>query len=210
MGKVSKILIPTIYIGVIAVMIVSTVLVLSGIQSYLVELPTYQYTLDGVFDENVVPVSTTPVAETIIKPYNSDKVNIGKYFYDYESDESKQEDALIEYEGIYMQNNGVDYVSDDKFDVMTILPGEVISIEDNEVYGKVITVKHNDNLKSVYSNVKDILVSVGYSASQGEIIASSDKSKIDENNAMLHFEVYYKDNPIDPESLYTLSVSELQ
>ena len=211
MGKVSRILIPTVYIGVIAVMIMSTILVLSGIQSYLIDLPIYQYTLDGVFNENVVPVSTVPVVETIIKPYNSDKVNIGKYFYDFESDESKQEESLIEYEGTYMQNNGVDYVSDDKFDVMAILAGEVISIEDNEVYGKVVTIKHNDNLKSVYSNVKDVLVSVGYSAAQGEIIASSDKPKINtKNNSMLHFEVYYKNEPVDPESLYTLSVSEFQ
>ena len=211
MGKVSRILIPTVYIGVIAVMIMSTILVLSGIQSYLIDLPIYQYTLDGVFNENVVPVSTVPVVETIIKPYNSDKVNIGKYFYDFESDESKQEESLIEYEGTYMQNNGVDYVSDDKFDVMAILAGEVISIEDYEVYGKVVTIKHNDNLKSVYSNVKDVLVSVGYSAAQGEIIASSDKPKINtKNNSMLHFEVYYKNEPVDPESLYTLSVSEFQ
>lgn len=211
MGKVSKILIPTIYLGVIGVMIMSVVLVLSGIRSYLVELPTYQYTLDGVFNETVVPVSTAPVIETIIKPYNSDKVSIGRYFYDFESDENKQVDSLIEYEGTYLQNNGVDYVSDDKFDVMAILAGEVISIEDSDVYGKVITIKHNENLKSVYSNVKDVLVSVGYSAAQGEIIASSDKPKInDKNNSMLHFEVYYKNEPVDPESLYTLSVSEFQ
>lgn len=211
MGKISKILIPTIYLGVIAVMVMSVVLVLSGIQSYLTERPVYQYTLDGVFNETYVPVSTAPVVETIIKPYNSDKVNVGRYFYDFESEDDKQVESLIEYEGIYMQNNGVDYVSDDKFDVMSILAGEVISIEDNEVYGKVITIKHNENLKSVYSNVKDILVSVGYTASQGEIIASSDKPKIDnKNNSMLHFEVYYKDKPVDPESLYTLSVSEFQ
>ena len=72
-------------------------------------------------------------------------------------------------------------------------------------------VKHNDNLISVYSNIKDVLVSVGYTASQGEIIASSDKSKIDNgDNSMLHFEIYYKGNAVDPESLYTMSVSELQ
>ena len=89
--------------------------------------------------------------------------------------------------------------------------GEVESIEDNEIYGKIVTIKHNDNFKSVYSNVKDILVTVGYKVSQGEIIAASNSSKIDKEHAsLLHFEVYYKGEAIDPENLYTLSVSELE
>ena len=41
MKKVSKILLPTIYLGVIGVMVVSVVLVLSGVQSYLNEYPNY-------------------------------------------------------------------------------------------------------------------------------------------------------------------------
>lgn len=212
MGKVSKFLLPTIYIGIIGVMVMSVVLVLSGIQSFLNESPLYQYTLDGVFSENIVPVvKEQNNVEAVIRPYLSDKVKVGRYFYDYESDNTKQEQSLILYGDTYMQNNGVDYVSNDKFDVVSILKGEVISIEDSEIYGKILKIKHNDNLISVYSNIKDVLVTVGYTASQGEIIASSDKSKIDNgDNSMLHFEIYYKGNAVDPESLYTMSVSELQ
>ncbi len=212
MGKVSKFLLPTIYIGIIGVMVMSVVLVLSGIQSFLNESPLYQYTLDGVFSENIIPVvKEQNNIEAVIRPYLSDKVKVGRYFYDYESDNTKQEQSLILYGDTYMQNDGVDYVSSDKFDVVSILKGEVISIEDSEIYGKILKIKHNDNLISVYSNIKDVLVSVGYTASQGEIIASSDKSKIDNgDNSMLHFEIYYKGNAVDPESLYTMSVSELQ
>ena len=213
MKKVSKILLPTIYLVVIGVMVVSVVLVLSGVQSYLNEYPNYQYTLDGVFSEYIVPVVALEQSnpDTIIKPYISENVKIGRYFYDFESDANKQIDSLILYEGTYMQNNGVDYVENEPFDVVAILPGEVISVEDNEVYGKVITIKHNDNLKSVYSNVTDVLVSVGYQVSIGEVIAASNKPKINSDYAeMLHFEVYYKENPVDPESLYTLSVSNFQ
>ena len=213
MKKVSKLLLPTVYLGVIGVMIVSVVLVISGVQSYLAEEPIYQYTLDGVFNEYVVPVGYLEKNnyDTIIKPYINDNVKIGRYFYDFESDEKKQEDSLIEYEGTYMQNNGVDYVNKESFDVVSILPGEIVSIEDNEIYGKIITIKHNENLKSVYSNVTDVLVSVGYNVSQGEIMAVSNKPKIKSDyESMLHFEVYYKGNPVDPESLYTLSVVNFQ
>ena len=84
-------------------------------------------------------------------------------------------------------------------------------IEDNAIYGKVITIKHNDNLKTVYSNVTNVLVSVGYHTSAGEIIATTSKSNIDDNNiSMLHFEVIYNNQFLDPESIYTLNVSELQ
>ena len=213
MSKVSKVLIPTIYLGVIGVMVISVILVISGVKSYLYEPSVSQWTIDGVFDKNTTPVSkTTTNVETIIKPYITDTVSVGKYFYDFESkDEKKQQESLIVYGGTYMQNNGVDYVDQESFEVVSILPGEVMSIEDNDVYGKVITIKHNENLTSVYSNVKDVLVSVGYWASQGEIIAKADTSKLDnKEESMLHFEVHYKNSPLDPESLYTLSVSELQ
>ncbi len=212
MGKISKILLPTMYVGIISVMIISVVLVLSGIQTFLNETPAYQYTLDNVFEGNVMPVvKQEPTYESIIKPYLTDNVKVGRYFYDFESDEKKQEESLILYGDTYMQNTGVDYVCKDKYDVVAVLAGEVVSIEDSEIYGKILTIKHNDNLKTVYSNITSVLVSVGYYAHQGEIIASSQKSKLDNNDDyMLHFEVYYKDNPIDPEGIYTLSVSEFQ
>ncbi len=193
MKKFSKLLLPTIYLGVIGVMVVSVTLVLAGIQSYLNEYPVYQYTLDGVFDEYVVPVSALEKnnPEKIIKPYVDEKVKVGKYFYDFESEPNKQIDSLILYEGTYMQNTGVDYGADEAFDVVAILPGEVVSIEDNDVYGKVITIKHSNNLKSVYANVTDVLVSVGYQVSIGEVIATSNKPKIKSDyKSMLHFEIY--------------------
>ena len=91
------------------------------------------------------------------------------------------------------------------------IDGEVIKIEDSNIYGKVLTIKHNNNLVSVYSNIKDILVSVGYKVTTGEIIASSNKSIYENNNkSLLHFEMYYNDKTINPESVYTLSVSELE
>ena len=36
------------------------------------------------------------------------------------------------------------------------------------------------------------------------------KSDISNNNSMLHFEILYKGEYIDPENLYTIKVSEIQ
>lgn len=210
MKKYSKIIIPSIYVGVIGVMVVSCLLVVSGVKNFISERKDYDYTLDKVFVKDTIPVSKNE-SNMIIKPYTNDKVKVYSYFYDFESDTKKQLNSLIYYENTYMQNNGVDYSNEEDFDVVSILDGEVISIEDNAIYGKVVTIKHNDNLKSVYSNVKDVLVNVGYKISQGEIFASTTSYKVDTNvKSLLHFEVYYKDNVIDPENLYTMSVSDLK
>ena len=210
MKKYSKIIIPSIYVGVIGVMVVSCLLVVSGVKNFLNERKDYDYTLDKVFIKDTIPVSKNE-NNMIIKPYTNDKVKVYSYFYEFEGDTKKQLDSLIYYENTYMQNNGVDYSNDEEFDVVSILDGEVVSIEDNAIYGKVVTIKHNDNLKSVYSNVKNVLVNVGYKISQGEIFASSDTYKVDTKvKSLLHFEVYYKDNAIDPENLYTMSVSDLK
>lgn len=210
MKKYSKIIVPSIYVGVIGVMVVSCLLVVSGVKNFISERKDYDYTLDKVFVKDTIPVSKNE-SNMIIKPYTNDKVKVYSYFYDFEGDTKKQLDSLIYYENTYMQNNGVDYSNEEDFDVVSILDGEVISIEDNAIYGKVVTIKHNDNLKSVYSNVKDVLVNVGYKISQGEIFASTTSYKVDTSvKSLLHFEVYYKDNAIDPENLYTMSVSDLK
>lgn len=210
MNKYSKILLPTFYIGIIAVMVLCATLVVSGVKTYLTNREEMKFTIDNVFDEDTTPVVKTET-NTIVKPYIAESVKVGRYFYDFESDEKKQENSLILYEDTYMQNNGVDYVDSKNFDVVAILDGEVISIEDSEVYGKVVTIKHNDNLKSVYSNIDGVLVSVGYKVHQGEIFAMSAKPKLQSDyESMLHFEVYYKESAIDPENMYTLSVSDFQ
>jgi stage II sporulation protein Q len=210
MNKYSKILLPTFYIGIIAVMVLCATLVVSGVKTYLTNREEMKFTIDNVFDEDTTPVVKTET-NTIVKPYIAESVKVGRYFYDFESDEKKQENSLILYEDTYMQNNGVDYVDSKNFDIVAILDGEVISIEDSEVYGKVVTIKHNDNLKSVYSNVDGVLVSIGYKVHQGEIFAMSAKPKLPSDyKSMLHFEVFYKESAIDPENMYTLSVSDFQ
>lgn len=210
MGKYNRILLISLYGLIIGVMAMCVALVVSGLKNYVLELPNYDYTVNDVFMSDIMPVSKTQ-SDSLIRPYISENVKVGKSFYDKSSDSKKQEESIIYYEGTYIQNKGVDYVSEEDFDVVSSLSGEVISIEDNEIYGKVLTIKHNENLKTVYSNIANVLVSVGYNVTQGELIATSTPSKLDENNkSLLHFEVYYKNEAIDPESIYTLNVSQLQ
>ena len=210
MNKLTKYLLPTLYFGVISVMIVCVLFVVSGVKSYLVEKPKYDYALEDMFYSDVMSVVKTE-NDLIIKPFVSDNVSVARSYYNYKDDKDKQTKSIIFFKNTYLQNSGVDYVSDEDFDVISVLSGEIVSIEDNEIYGKVMRIKYNDNLEVVYSNIKDVILTVGYNVSQGEIIASSNKSSIDnDDKSYLHFEVHYKGETIDPESLYTLSVSEIE
>ena len=204
-----KYLVPFIYIGIVTIFTLLTLVFSGFFKKESVNNINYSYTLDRVFEGEIIPVMKSE-SDMIIRPYIDENVKVGRYFYDYESDNNKQENSLILYENIYMQNTGVDYINNSDFDVVSILDGEIISIEENDVYGKVVSIKHGDNLISVYSNVSNVNLNVGYKVSQGEIIASSIKSDISGNNSMLHFEILYKGEYIDPENLYTIKVSEIQ
>ena len=142
MGKTKKFVVPTIYTISLLLIIGSIFLLVSGISNYFKEVPDYDYTIRNVFENNkVLPVQTTK--NLIIRPYLSESVNIGKYFYDYEGEREGQEKALVYYENTYMQNSGVDYISNGVFDVVSILDGEVISVEKDSVLGNIVKIKHD-------------------------------------------------------------------
>ena len=211
MGKAKRLVVPTIYTISLLLIIGSIFLLVSGISSYFKEIPDYDYAVKNVFNDNnkVLPVQTTK--SLIIKPYLSENVSIGKYFYDFEGEREGQEKALVYYENTYMQNSGVDYISNSVFDVVSILDGEVISIEKDNTLGNIVKVKHEKDLISIYQGIDEVSVSKGDSVTQGQILGVSSTSKINpEYNSSLHFEVYYKGEIIDPENLYTLSIEDLQ
>jgi stage II sporulation protein Q len=211
MEKAKRLVVPTIYTISLLLIIGSIFLLVSGISSYFKEIPDYDYAIKNVFNDSnkVLPVQTTK--SLIIKPYLSENVSIGKYFYDFEGEREGQEKALVYYENTYMQNSGVDYISNSVFDVVSILDGEVISVEKDNTLGNIVKVKHEKDLISIYQGIDEVSVSKGDSVTQGQILGVSSTSKINpEYNSSLHFEVYYKGEIIDPENLYTLSIEDLQ
>ena len=68
----------------------------------------------------------------IINPYLDQGVTIGKEYYDYKGESSHQEKSIVYYDGTYMQNSGIAYKHNEKFEVVSILDGTVIEITENE------------------------------------------------------------------------------
>ena len=72
----------------------------------------------------------------ILKPFNSDKVSVSKYYYDYKGTEDNQENSLTYHDNTYMQNSGIDYKSDEVFDVISVLDGTVTDVKKDDLLGK--------------------------------------------------------------------------
>lgn len=165
----------------------------------------YTYVSYEVLTDNVVPV-TKEEQKSVVRPYDDDKVKIGKTFYDYQNKET-QEKSIIYYENTYIQNSGVDYTNDSVFKVNAIKDGKILSITKDDITGTTIKIKHNDNLISIYQSVKDVLVKENEEVKQGQTIASSSTNAISQDlGNHLHFELYSNNKLIDPEKYFSENI----
>lgn len=167
--------------------------------------------IDYVSDEingYTVPVIATD--QTIIAPYSDAGVKVARDFYDYQGDSQAQENALVSYDGIYMQNSGIDYQSTNPFAVLAILDGTVIEVEDTELFGKSVTIQHDNNLISTYQALADVKVSKDDKVFQGQTIATSGTSVINQDlGNHVHFELYLNGTILNPNLVIGKTLKDL-
>lgn len=167
--------------------------------------------IDYVSDEingYTVPVIATD--QTIIAPYSDAGVTVARDFYDYQGDAQAQENALVSYDGVYMQNSGIDYQSANPFAVLAILDGTVIEVEDTELFGKSVTIQHDNNLISTYQALTDVKVSKDDKVFQGQTIATSGTSVINQDlGNHVHFELYLNGTILNPNLAIGKTLKEL-
>jgi stage II sporulation protein Q len=213
MKSVKKIFVPTIYLIAILSVVGCILLTIMSINKYLTESEKFDYSINGLIDNEVKPVQgedNTKNNVKVIKPFRNEKVTIGRGFYDFEGEQTNQEKSIIFYENTYMQNSGVDYVSDEVFDVISVLAGKVINVDTDEVLGNIVKIEHDKNIITTYQGIDKVALKVGDVVSQGTIVGVSGKSLVNSNyTTSLHFEVNYKGELIDPEKFYSLNVNEL-
>lgn len=213
MKSVKKIFVPTIYLMAILSVVGCILLTIMSINKYITESEKFDYSINGLIDNEVKPVQgedNTKNDVKVIKPFRNEKVTIGRGFYDFEGEQTNQEKSIIFYENTYMQNSGVDYVSDEVFDVISVLAGKVISVDTDEVLGNIVKIEHDKNIITTYQGIDKVALKVGDVVSQGTIVGVSGKSLVNSNyTTSLHFEVNYKGELIDPEKFYSLNVNEL-
>ena len=162
------------------------------------------YVSNAILDEYVPVVN---ISNKIIRPYADNTVVKTKDYYEYQSSDENQKSSIILHNNTYIQNTGINYSSDKPFDVLSILNGEVIEVKEKELLGTNITIKHDNNMISVYDSIKDVKVKKGDYVTTGQVIATSgicDLIKEKENN--LHFELYVNGVIENPENYYDKEV----
>ena len=147
-------------LGVTLFVFVLSVLLLTNNKSKQVmkEDSSFTYVNDYIFD-NYYPVINTE--EKIVKPYNSENVSLYKNFYDKDATVEEQKKSIIYYEGIYMQNSGVDYKSDETFDVVASVSGTVTNITEDTLLGKTIEIKNSNEITTMYQSLGEVIVKKG-------------------------------------------------
>ena len=183
---------------------ISLITIISLNKTSSLEETNISYVSDSIID-NSIPVVGEET--TIVKPFQSDKVEVYKKFYD---GVDNTENAIIYYNGIYMQSSGIIYNSNEKFSVVAILDGEIVDIKEDDLLGSVVEVKHNDRMISRYQGLKNLTIKKGDHVKQNTILGMSGELKLDESLAnSLFFELIVDGKYVNPDKYYDTKVQEM-
>lgn len=164
----------------------------------------YNYVSKAIV-ENSLPVINED--DIIIRPYKTDSINIYKKFYD--GNENK-ENAIIFYNGTYIQNTGIIYTSDSEFDVISVMDGEVIDVKKDDLLGYSVDIKHSDNLITSYHGMKNVYVKKGDKLSKEALLGKSGEMTFDVNlKNSLMFELIKDGKYENPEIIFDKHVKEI-
>ncbi|MFA5603781.1 MAG: M23 family metallopeptidase [Bacilli bacterium] len=167
----------------------------------------YDYVSKTIVEEETPVVN---VEKVIKRPYMNEEIKIIKGYYDYLADNAKQEISIIYHADTYYQNSGVDYGGVEKFDIISILDGTVIDVKEDNLLGKIVEIKHSNDMISVYQSLSEVMVKKDDPVIQGQIIGKSGNSNFSKDlGDHLHFEFIYKGQAVNPEEYYEKGLGDL-
>ena len=154
------------------------------------------YVTSTILDEEQAVINET---STMINPYTDTTVTIGKNYYDYKADAETQEKSIVYHDNTYLQNSGTDFVSENVFDVVAVLDGNVTDVKEDETLGKVVEIKHENGYISIYQSLSEVSVKKGDIVTQGQVIGKSGTNELDKDMGNhLHFELYVNGQVVNP------------
>lgn len=191
---------------VVMVTFISGLMIL-GRQLLKVKTPI-TYITSSTITEDVKPVMNT--SKTIIRPYIDEDIKILQNYYDSKSTKENQEKSLIKYQNTYLQNSGIDYGKKEVFEVISIYPGKVLDIIEDDILGKIVQIEHSNNIIASYQCLGDIVVEKNDTITIGQKIGISGTCNISKNiGNHLHLEIYKDGQVINPETIYDKTIEEL-
>ncbi|RKQ34357.1 M23 family metallopeptidase [Oceanobacillus halophilus] len=166
----------------------------------------YEPTPDG---EEAQPVLDQQ--ETIKFPLTDpDQAEIVTKFYDYNASEEDQENALVFYNNRYYQSTGVDFASEEPFEVQASLSGTVTEVKEDPLLGNVVILSHENDVTTYYASLGEVAVTAGDEVKQGDQLGTAGKNIFGKDNGThVHFELRKGDKGVNPESFFNQPVSAL-
>ena len=115
-----------------------------------------------------------------------------RIFFDLSLSDEELVSAIISTGSYMIESKGVSYAKSDNsvFDVCSIYDGKVTSVEEDELDGVCVTIRHADGVESIYSSLSDVSVKVNDTIKLGQTIGKASTSLTDvEAGVHVHLEV---------------------
>ena len=193
--KLKAFVIPT-TLATLGVLSITTALVLTKPTNTLQEKEIIDYVSNSIISENMAVINTKT---KVIYPYTDSLVKVGKDYYNYKGSSEEQEKSIIYHENTYIQNSGIDFTSENAFEVVSVLDGTVSNVKEDEVLGKIIEINHSNEFVTVYQSLSEANVKKGDTVFQGQVIGISGTRELNkELGNHLHFEFYVGGQIVNP------------
>ena len=139
---------------------------------------------------------------------------LSREFFDLDSDLSVLVNAVMNNGTTYVESRGISFQKEDNkiFDVYSVFPGEVISVSGNSesLEGYTITIKHENDITSVYSSLSSVNVAVGDMVDNDAKIGVSGTNINDTDAGIhVHLQLLHNGKYLNPKDAIGKEISEL-
>lgn len=153
--------------------------------------------------DTILPVEKPSTEETMVQPVTAkSEAIVTKKFYDEKLSSKDKELALVNYQGTFYRNTGIDFARKDgkSFDVVAVMSGTVTRVENNPVVGLQVEVKHENGLVTIYQSLASASVKFGQAVNLGDVLGKAGTNKFEQADGNhLHFEVRKNNQPQNPD-----------
>lgn len=163
-----------------------------------------------------VIINSEPVAneldEIITYPYPSN-ATIVTYYFDVEDDLETQAKSVVFYEGKYYSSKGIDVTLDNTDFMVTAASSGVVKSKVNDpTYGLTVIVEGANNTLFSYSSLSSSSLKEGDKVKKGDVIGYAGECAFGSNlqSKHLHFEVYYKNENINPLLCFNKAIGDIK
>lgn len=157
---------------------------------------------------------TLPQPKMTIQAPVKEEYVISREYFDVTSDVSVLVNALMVNGNSYIESKGISFKTVDNkiFDVYSVYAGEVVDVsgDTESLEGYKVTIKHENDLVSVYSALSSVIVTVGDKVDLTTKIGVSGTSVIDlEAGIHVHLELLESGEYINPKSAIGKEIDQL-